>query len=158
MVEVEQYIILALALSGVLGVIGAASHPALLREGQMAIGVLCLFTLAVPITGALPSLLELSRSETAEIEVSGDGAFKETVEEAFTEGVREYVASQYGLDISDVSVKVYELDGSSMRAERITVTLSGRAVLANAVAIRESVCSELVSDGGECKVVIDVDG
>lgn len=156
--EIEQYIIMALALSGTLGIIGAASHPVLAREGQMAIGALCLLSLAVPIVGALSALFELPQFDFGEAEVAGDSVYAKTVEAAFVEGARAYVAAEYGLDASEVAVDIDGFDELSMRAEFIKITLSGGAAFANVTAIREAVRSELVAEGGECKVVIDFDG
>lgn len=158
MAEVEQYIILALALSGVLGILGAASHPALSREGSLAIGALCILSLAAPIAMAIPELFELPSFNAEEIEVIGGGEYKATLEEAFVRGAETYIAEEHGLDPSDVKVELSGFDECSMRAECVTATLSGRAVLANIGAIRETVLTELVSEGGECKVVIDIEG
>lgn len=158
MVEIEQYIILALALSGTLGILGAASHHALSREGSMAIGALCIISLAAPIAAAIPELFDLPSVGIEEIEVVGQGGYKSTLAEAFARGAEAYIAEEYSLDMSEVEVVVSGFDECSMRAESVTVTLSGKAVLANITAIRETVLAELASGGGECKVVMDIEG
>ena len=63
------------------------------------------------------------------------------------------MCGEHGLDTGDVSVSVRELDVESMRAKRIIVILSGRAVTSDARKIAEA-----VEDAGlgECEVIIDI--
>lgn len=157
MSELGDYIFMSLALSAVLGIIGAVAHPALSREGEVAIGVLCLFSLAAPIVAAIPSLSSLPpMNQGAEVDVNG--GYSEVLEEAFGEGAVRYIAEEYSLAASDISVSTEGFDPSSMRAESVTVTLRGRAVLADLGGIRESVMRELVTDGGKCSVEVSFDG
>lgn len=154
MAELGEYVFFALALSGVLGLIGSLSHAALHREAYLALGALCLFALALPVARALPELLSLPSFDGSDITAVGEGGYLATSEDAFAEGVARYVVGEYSLNADEVSVELSGFDFESMRAEEITVTLTGRAVYADLIGIRESVESELVAEGGECKVVI----
>ena len=150
----SQYMMLALSLSALLGLIGALAHPSLSREAEMGIGALCLAALASPILSALPSLSDIPLSG-GEIPVLS-GGISEVGEEAFGEGVRAYLCSELSLAEGEVGVGVSGLDVASMRASEITVTLSGRAALADGKRIR-SMLDSLLSEGGKCKVVIKLE-
>ena len=157
MSEIGNYIFFALAISAVLGVIGAAAHPVLSREVEAAIGALCLASFAVPILLAVPELTSLTPLAKGESDgISSE--YGEIIEDAFCKGAAGYIAEEFSLCADDISVSVEGLDTASMRAEKIGVTLSGRAVLADISGIRESVCSELVLEGGKCTVEVSLDG
>lgn len=157
MAELGEYIIFALALSSVLGLIGSLSHPSLAREGEAAIGILCLFSLVSPIAAAIPSLLDLPRPEQS-LPAIGEGGYVELSEAAFADGIREYISGEFSLDRAEVSVDISDFDFTAMRAGGVVVRLIGSAALSDVRGIRDTVKSNFISDGGECKVVIDVGG
>lgn len=157
MAELSEYIFFALALSSVLGLISSLSHPSLAKEAEAAIGILCLFSLASPIAAAIPRLLDLPRPEQS-LPVIGGGGYIELSEAAFADGIREYISGEFSLDASEVAVDISDFDFTAMRAGGVTVRLRGTAALSDIPGIREAIKGNFTSDGGECKVVIDVGG
>ena len=77
------------------------------------------------------------------------------VEAAFEEGIRLYIADEYRVDAGDVTVRVDGFDLSSLRAERIYVTLSGKAALLDYKSIEEELIREFTQDG-ECEVSVRI--
>ena len=76
-----------------------------------------------------------------------------SAEEAFSVGVKRYVAERFSLSEDDISVRVTGFSYTSMRAEKIKIILSGKAVFADNRAIAEEISR---SGLGECEVEIDV--
>ena len=72
---------------------------------------------------------------------------------AFSEGIASYIASEFDLSADDVSIEVIEFDPTEMRAEKILITLSGRAAIANYKQI-ESAVDKL--DLGDAEVKIEI--
>ena len=75
-------------------------------------------------------------------------------EDAFAVGIKKYVCEEFKLNETEVHVQIYGFDFEKMRAERIALTLSGRAVLSDVVRIERSVEN---SGLGECEVKIKID-
>lgn len=155
MVELGDYILMALLLSAALGVVGAISHPVLFDESRSAIGVLCLFALASPLVAFIPSLVDLpALLPGGDSSVSVSGGYAEVSEEAFSRGISEYISDEFSLAPELVNARTEGFDFTEMRAERVTVSLSGEAALADARGIRLTVLELFVKEGGECEVVI----
>lgn len=158
MLDLGEYIVMALSLSVALGLIGAAAHPQLSRETEAAIGVLCLFALAAPVAAAIPSLLDPPSIEESIPALTPEGGYIELGERAFTEGISRYVAEELSVGEDEIALEVSGFDFEAMRAERITLILSGSAVLSDLRGIRQSLLGNFVAEGGSCEVVIDIDG
>lgn len=75
------------------------------------------------------------------------------VEEAFCEGIISLVAEEFELDRSDVRVSLSSFDARKMSAEKIRITLSGKAVIADYKAIEKRI-NEL--NLGEANVEIEI--
>ena len=152
------YIISMIAASVIVALGGLVSYGGgTARVSRAAMATVLLYTATLPIisvTGDLSQLL--SKDYFADLKVEydqSDTLFYEHTEQAFAVGVRKFVFGEHGLDTGDVSVSVRELDVESMRAKRIIVILSGRAVTSDARKIAEA-----VEDAGlgECEVIIDI--
>ena len=143
---------LTVALGGLVSYGGATS-----RASRAAMGVVLLYTVTVPIisvTGSLSELINTDYFENIRVEYDEDGTvFYEHTAAAFSEGVQRLVCDEYGLDAADVFVRVLSLDVETMRAERVMIILSGRAVIADARAIAYTVES---AELGECEVTVDL--
>lgn len=157
MAELNEYIVFALMLSAATGVISALSHRALARETELAVGVICLLSLSLPIAASVPSILDIPRPSSTPV-AEAVGGYLSVSEEAFCVGVREYVAEELSADEENVIVSLEGFNFSTMRAERITLTLSGAAAVGDVRALKQDVRSLFLGEGGECKVVIDLEG
>lgn len=155
--ELNDYLVLAIALSGVLGIIGLLGHPSVKGESEAAIGIVCLFALISPLSAVIGSIGGLP-----ELELPGEsipvGGYAEVSASAFCEGVASYISSRYSLDSECVSVEVCDFSFREMRAGFVSVRLVGSAIFADIPGIRSDVRENFLSDGGECKVVIDIGG
>ena len=75
------------------------------------------------------------------------------IELAFEDGIAEYIADEYGVSRDNVAVFVDGFDMGSLTAERIYVTLSGRAALIDCKSVEKRLCDEFTR-GGECEVTL----
>ena len=82
-----------------------------------------------------------------------EGGYSEVAEEAFSEGIARAVAEEFSLNKENIRVKIRGFDFENMRADSITVILSGRSVTADYRAI-EKYFNGL--DVGVCKVEIEI--
>ena len=154
----SEYIISVMAASAVVALGSLASYGGNLeRISRAAMAVVLLYTVTLPIfsvTGDISDLISTDFFEGLRVECDqSDTLFYENTASAFCDGVARFVCEECDLDKGEVSVRVTGLDLESMRAEKITVTLSGRAVSADARLIAEAVES---ADLGECEVMIDL--
>lgn len=86
--------------------------------------------LVMAILSPLPTLVEKMRGELdfSEMEESMGEDIRLT---AFTEGIAEYIAFEFELSRDEIAVEAIGFDPKGMRAEKILITLSGKAALAN---------------------------
>ena len=153
----SEYIISVMAASAAVALGGLISYGGKTeRISRAAMAMVLLYTVTYPIisvTGGIADIISSDFLESIRVEYDqGDTLFYENTAAAFCEGVERLVCEECDLDGDDVSVTVLSLDVEGMRAEKITVVLSGRAVSADARLI-----SGLVEDAGlgVCEVVID---
>lgn len=149
--------LLALALSGVLGLIGALAPPALEREAEAAIGVICLLSLAAPVVGIVGSLGSIGDSIPEYVPAVGEGGYLEVSEQAFADGIERYIAEEFSLPEECVEVRLSGFDFEAMSAAEARVLLYGTAAMGNIGGIRECVSEKFLSEGGRCEVVINAE-
>ncbi len=89
---------------------------------------LCLI-LATSLLSPLSSLIgDLDKIEPPEFsEEEGEGAYIEVARSAFEEGVRSFLSSEFSVSRDCIEVEAVGFDFSTMTAERLIVTLTGRA-------------------------------
>ena len=150
--ELKEYLIAVVALSGVLGVILLLSHPDTRRECEAAVLAVSLGALVTPILSLVPSVN--SFPELSPEMIPAVGGVGEVSESAFSEGIESYLCSEYSLDKKEISVQTRGFSLSEMRAEEITVKLSGGAVLADIPGMKLCVRKNFTLEGGVCEVVI----
>lgn len=85
--------------------------------------------LVMAILSPLPSLIDRIGGELDFTETEGSG--EDIRLSAFGEGIREYISSEFDLDAEEVLVEIVGFDSEEMRCEKILITLSGRAALAD---------------------------
>lgn len=125
------------------------------KGAKIALSVLLLYTLATPVISFVESGFDFSidNSESLPPETSiEDTVYYDVAKDAFADGVVSYVCNEFSLDRSFVSAYVYGFDIKSMRAEKIKLILTGRAVYADARAIVSAVRKAGL---GECEVELE---
>lgn len=123
------------------------------RGARLAFGILLCFAAAAPIAKALPSVSLDGIIGGIQGGAVGEHIYSENAEKAFEEGIAAAVCSEFSLDSSDVRVTVSGFDFKSMRADGISVFLSGRGVFANIEKIENYITS---SGLGKCEVFIEL--
>lgn len=152
--ELSEYLIYAVILSAVTGIIGAVSHTALENECASAIGVIVLALLAAPIVGGLSSGDLGGFPEY--VEVGATGGYAEVGEEAFISGVEGYLCAEYSLAPEEVELALSGYSFSEARAAEMTVRLSGMSVFADARGMKAEIEELFLLDNGVCRVVMDI--
>ena len=107
--------------------------------------ILPLFDAFHSFEGALPEL--------PPYEDTGTGEYIEVARVAFEDGIAGLVCERFSLSAGEVKVESTGFSFADMRAEKIKITLSGRAILADRGAIRRLVEGYEL---GECEVRIGV--
>ena len=120
---------------------------------RAAFAVLIIWITLVPLTKSFPNGNFEFPSFNINIE-DYDEEYKIAAEDAFRDSVRTVICENFSLDLSDVDLKIYGFDFEKMRAERIAVFLSGKAVLASYKDIEKYVedCGL-----GECDAEIEIE-
>ena len=125
------------------------------RAVKGAVSVILIYTLCMPIVDMVGDFsVENLNFELQLEDVESSSEYFETVEQAFVRGVKSYVCEEFRLDGDEVFVKIQGFAIESMRAERISIVLSGRAALSDVTRIAEAVKNAGL---GECEVNIKID-
>lgn len=140
------------SLFGLCALLGALSLIHYNPDGaeRRASRVLFAAALVLPLIDAVISLGSLSLPSIPDTE---GGEYIEVAEAAFSDGIARAVAERFSIPRDSISVVPTGFDFRRMRAEKIKITLSGIAALADGRAIREFIegCGL-----GECEVKIRV--
>ena len=126
------------------------------RAVKVAMSIIVLYTVASPIVTAIDGFSDISFDGVIDIEDIvgiGDTECAEVAEDAFCDGIRAAVAERYGLNIEEIRARVSGFDFERMRAERVTVILSGNAAFSDHRAIAEYITEAGL---GECEVKIEI--
>jgi hypothetical protein len=107
--------------------------------------------LVMAILSPLPSLVEKIGGELDFSEIEGSG--EDIRLSAFGDGIREYISSEFDLDSDEVAVEIVGFDKEEMKCEKILITLSGRAALADYKRV-ERLIDELGLGEAEVKIEI----
>jgi hypothetical protein len=143
-----QYLLSVITLAmllDVLELLSAERYKGLTRAAMSLILVMAILT-------PLPSLVKKMKGELdfSGIEESGGEDIRLS---AFAEGVRGYISSELDLDPNEVAVEIIGFDKEERRCEKILITLSGKAALADYKRV------ERLIDGlglGEAEVKIEI--
>lgn len=146
----REYFIAVFGLALILAILISVSHPRLMLMTRFAAGALLIYGVMLPLVDIIgdfdvDSVLE-GIVDNIDYEV-GDSA----IELAFETGVAEYIAKKYGVGEECVSVSADGFDISTLTADRIYVTLSGKGLLLDYKMIESEVKKEF-TQGGECEV------
>ena len=146
-----EYLFSLFGLSALLGALSLVRYD---RDGASATASRILFGAAVllPIFDTVMAfsspVLPLPPATEGEI-----GEYAELARAAFIDGTRRAVCDKFSLSEDCVEVDVLDFDFKKMRAGKIKITLSGRAIIADGRAIVKFIESEGL---GECEVRLRV--
>ena len=117
------------------------------REGASrgAISVILLLATIAPVA-AFVSQLSLKAPTLPDLPAAEDGEYTEIAREAFCDGIRSLLSENYSLSEDCFAVKCEGFDFTSMRAERLTVTLRGAAVRCDPLAVEKFINSYEIGD------------
>lgn len=131
------------------------AHPKLKGATSYSIGVLMICVILLPLVDIIRYFDTKSMFDSINMDLEYD-ITDDMIEASFEEGISEYIAQKYGVDKSCVSVMADGFDMERLRAERIYVTLSGKAVFLDYKKIEDEVRSEF-TNGGECEVSLKIE-
>ena len=149
----NEYVLTVFAVCVITGVLGLISYGSG-RAEKLALGVITLYIIIAPLVSALSDMdIDSIFDKITLPEQELEGGYSEVAEEAFSEGIARAVAEEFSLNKENIRVKIRGFDFENMRADSITVILSGRSVTADYRAI-EKYFNGL--DVGVCKVEIEI--
>lgn len=149
----KGYLLSVFAICVVAALLGFLSHGRLRSTEKIVIGIIMLYVLLSPLSTAIKNLdpndifsFDIPSSENM-------GNASAVAEEAFGRGIAVAVAEEFSLEVSNIRVKTDGFDFEKMSAERIKVTLSGKAAAADHRAIESYLNKQNL---GRCEVEIEI--
>ena len=129
------------------------THPKQSKVAGMSVGMVLLCAIMLPFVDIIDKTdWKISNFTKPEI---GETENFEVMEKVFEDAVATYISEFYGIDRSDVKVMADGFDIELMRAERIYVTLSGKALTLDYRSLETKIESEF-TDEGRCEVEFDI--
>ncbi len=123
-----------------------------MRSSRTAIGIILLAALAVPFINMVASVSEINPEDYLTYEGEYDESVRDSAaKEAFLNGIRLSVSEKFLIPQEHISVECQGFSFEKMRAEKITLVLSGKAAFSDIRAVRDYIKK---SDLGECEVSI----
>ena len=150
----DEYLEGMLFLSAIISLSLSIVHPRLRNVTSFAAGILTTCALLLPLVDIIRDIDINSVMQEYEIDIEYDKS-DEVIEQSFEDGIATYISEKYATDKDLVSVRADGFDMGSVRAQRIYVTLSGRAAMLDYKKIEEDVCRQF-TNGGECEVSIKI--
>lgn len=154
--EINEYIVYTICVAVISGITSLISHPSGAKESNMALGVICLLSLAVPALNLFSSFTDIPTLDSIPAYSEIQGGYTDVSEAAFSAGVRKGIAEEFDLAIDEVRVDIRGFDFETMRASELVITLSGAARGADVRSMRVWAEDNFLIEGGKCEVVIDV--
>lgn len=148
-----EYAIAVFAVSAVVSVLGYFAYRKSAAVAS-ALAVLILYAVLAPV------IEYLAKFDVNDIYSEIEGASGEYGEEyiavtrdALSDGIRRLVCEKYSLSVENVRVLLEGFDFDSMKAERIRIILSGKAITADRLGIAEYINKY---EWGRCEVEIEI--
>ena len=148
----KAYFANAIYLSAFIALTVGVSHPRMKKSTEFGAGVLLICIILLPLVDIIKDI-DVKIDVRDYLENIETEAADDVLELAFEEGIREYISDEYRLDWELIIVMVDGFDLECMRAERIYITLSGKATLADYKGIEKEVGKEFTKSG-ECEVSV----
>ena len=127
---------------GIVAAVGGALLYDGEREGasRTAISLILLLAAVAPVA-AFVSQLSLTAPTLPDLPTIEDGEYTDVAREAFCDGIRTLLSEKFSLSEDCFAVKCEGFDFTSMRAERLTVTLRGAALRCDPLAVEKFINS-----------------
>lgn len=124
------------------------------RAVRFAFGALLAFAAILPLAEIIPNAsIDGIIEQIKDGALSGEHIYETDAKSAFEIGICKVIAEKFALDEASVTVYAENFDFESMRAEKIEVTLYGKAIFADVEKIEKYVSGlEL----GMCEVLIGI--
>lgn len=148
-----EYLLSLVGVSVFLALISYLSYPSAMgKTAKFASLILLIYTVASPLPALLDGITDYKDAPSFQLpDTDLSDTYGEVVHEAFDRGIEIYVIDKYGASENDITVESFGFDFELMRAELITVTLSGKAIVLDYRDIERSVGGLGL---GECEVYI----
>ena len=150
----KEYIFGCILISLIAGIALRLCHLSLREPTKIAVGIATLLFVSSPFLYLLDGAFRIELPSLEFSEVWGEGRFDEVGKEAYVRGVKLALAEKYGADTDSFAVTVDGFDTETLSAERLTVTLTGKAALLDYRAVCEYLENSLKI--GECRVNVDI--
>ena len=150
----REYIIRLLIIATFVAFATAVAHPGLRQATGFATGILVICAIMLPLVDIIKDI-NLNFDVDEYLGSTKNEQPEDVIKVAFEDGIREYISVEYGVDESLVIVLADGFDMSKMRAERIYVTLMGKAALLDYKRIEEMIEREFTNNG-ECEVSVKI--
>lgn len=124
-----------------------------LKAASSLILIYIVFSPAVTLIKDVVDFENYGESLSDYIESIGETELGKSAEESFCDGIKKYVCDQFSLSQDEIDVRVFGFDFEKMRAQKIKIILSGKAVFADNRAISDRVTKNGL---GECEVELSV--
>ena len=132
-----------------------ATHPRFKNVTNLGVGVLIICAIMLPLVDIIRDF-DMNESLEKMLDEFELGCMTDSaIENAFEDGIAQYVSDRWGIEKECVVVNVDGFDMESLSAQRIYVTLSGRGALADYKRIEKALI-EKFTRGGECEVSLKI--
>ena len=139
-----------LALCGTLSLLSYGSG----RAETAALAIVCLFTLLSPVAEAVRSFDPGEVVDKITIpDIDAESGYDRVIEDAFADGIASAIADKFLINKENIRIRLYNFNSKNMSADSIRVILSGRAALADSIAIEKYLDGLSV---GDCEVEIEI--
>lgn len=126
------------------------------RAVRLALGVMLLSVAVVPLISAVTDAVDDAKlifSEDVPPEGTSGNLYEKTAEDAFCEGIKKLVVSEFSVSKSEIDVRVFGFKVDEMCADSVKIILSGSAVHTD----YRSLCSRIEELGlGKCEVELEI--
>ncbi len=152
-----EYLASCVVMAVVLALISYISYPGASQKSiKFASSVLLLYTVMMPVgtfVSEIYSVRNISDIFGEEFIKPDGGEYIEVAEDAFVDGIIKFIVDEYRADRENIDVIISGFSFTDMRAEHITVYLSGKAALLD----RRGMESKINGLGlGKCEVFLDI--
>lgn len=151
----KEYFVSSLSVIAIAAAASVLSHSKMRKISKCALGLIVICVIMLPLVDIFKDNDLFFDFDYSFDDLENSDMNDEEIERAFEVGIERYIAEKYDVDISLIHVSVDGFDISKMKAERIYVALSGRAMNIDYRRL-EDVLRENFTDGGECEVELDV--
>ena len=151
----KGYIEVVLTVGAFISVAASLSHPKLKGITGFGAGILLICVISLPLVDIISEFDIDSALDGIIGDMDVDGMTDDALELAFEDGIEQYISEKYKVDKSCVIVFADGFDIESIRADRIYVSLSGRASFLDYKKIEEDIALNFTKEG-ECEVSLKI--